>query len=53
MAAFGKEGVQRVIDILRAELEIAMGLAGVPNLAAINSSLVRRAWDPPADMAPA
>jgi len=53
LAAFGKEGVQRVIDILRAELEIAMGLAGVPNLAAINSSLVRRAWDPPADMAPA
>jgi 4-hydroxymandelate oxidase len=50
LAAFGKEGVQRVIDILRAELEVAMGLAGVPNLAAINSSLVRRAWDPPAGM---
>jgi len=48
LAAFGREGVQRVIDILRAELEIAMGLAGVPNLAAINSSLVRRAWEPPA-----
>ena len=48
LTAFGKEGVQRVLDILRAELKLAMGLAGVPNLAAINSSLVRRAWEPPA-----
>jgi isopentenyl diphosphate isomerase/L-lactate dehydrogenase-like FMN-dependent dehydrogenase len=48
LAAFGREGVQRVIDMLRAELEIAMGLAGVPNLAAVNSSLVRPAWEPPA-----
>ncbi len=46
LAAFGKEGVQRVIDILRGELVVAMGLAGVPNLAAINSSLVCRAWEP-------
>ena len=48
LAAFGREGIQRVIDMLRAELEIAMGLAGVPNLAAVNSSLVRPAWEPPA-----
>ena len=47
LTAFGKEGLQRVIDILRGELVMAMGLAGVPNLAAIDSSLVRRAWDPP------
>jgi isopentenyl diphosphate isomerase/L-lactate dehydrogenase-like FMN-dependent dehydrogenase len=48
LTAFGKEGLQRVIDILRAELVLAMGLAGVPNLAAIDSSLVCRAWEPPA-----
>jgi 4-hydroxymandelate oxidase len=47
LSAFGKEGVQRVIDILRGELVVAMGLAGVPNLAAINSSLACRAWEPP------
>jgi 4-hydroxymandelate oxidase len=47
LTAFGKEGLQRVIDILRGELVMAMGLAGVPNLAAIDSTLVRRAWDPP------
>ena len=46
LSAFGKEGVQRVIDILRGELVVAMGLAGVPNLAAINSSLARPAWEP-------
>jgi 4-hydroxymandelate oxidase len=49
MTAYGKEGIQRVIDILRGELVTAMGLAGVPNLAAINSSLVCRAWEPPAE----
>jgi 4-hydroxymandelate oxidase len=47
LTAFGKEGLQRVIDILRAELVLAMGLAGVPNLAAIDSSLVCRAWELP------
>lgn len=51
LTAFGKEGLQRVIDILRAELVLAMGLAGVPNLAAINSSLVCRAWEPPSGVA--
>jgi 4-hydroxymandelate oxidase len=47
LAAFGQIGVQRVIDMLRAELVLAMGLAGMPNLASINRSLVRRAWEPP------
>jgi 4-hydroxymandelate oxidase len=47
LAAFGQIGVQRVIDLLRAELVLAMGLAGMPNLASINRSLVRRAWEPP------
>lgn len=46
LTAFGKEGVQRVIDILRGELVVAMGLAGVPNLAAINPGLACRAWEP-------
>lgn len=47
LAAFGQIGVQRVIDLLRAELVLAMGLAGMPNLASINRNLVRRAWEPP------
>jgi isopentenyl diphosphate isomerase/L-lactate dehydrogenase-like FMN-dependent dehydrogenase len=51
LAAFGKEGLQRVVDILRAELVLAMGLAGVSRLADIDSSLVCRAWEPPASAA--
>ncbi len=47
LAAFGHVGVQRVLDMLRAELVLAMGLAGVPSLASINRSLVQRAWVPP------
>ncbi len=41
LAAFGQPGVQRVIELLRTELALDMGLAGVPNLAAIDRSLVR------------
>jgi isopentenyl diphosphate isomerase/L-lactate dehydrogenase-like FMN-dependent dehydrogenase len=41
LAAFGGPGVERVIELLRTELALDMGLAGVPNLAAINRSLVR------------
>jgi 4-hydroxymandelate oxidase len=41
LAAFGQIGVQRVVDLLRAELVLSMGLAGKPNLAAIDRSLVR------------
>jgi 4-hydroxymandelate oxidase len=41
MAAFGQPGVERVIELLRTELALDMGLAGVPNLAAIDRSLVR------------
>ena len=41
LAAFGKVGVQRVIELLRAELVVSMGLAGTPNLASIQRSLVR------------
>lgn len=41
LAAFGQPGVERVIELLRTELALDMGLAGVPNLAAINRKLVR------------
>jgi isopentenyl diphosphate isomerase/L-lactate dehydrogenase-like FMN-dependent dehydrogenase len=41
LAAFGQRGVERVIELLRTELALDMGLAGVPNLAAINRKLVR------------
>jgi len=41
LAAFGQSGVERVIELLRTELALDMALAGVPNLAAIDRSLVR------------
>lgn len=42
LAAYGEAGVQRVIEILRVELENAMGLAGCPTVADIDSSMVVR-----------
>ena len=41
LAAFGQPGVERVIELLRTELALDMALAGVPNLAAIDRTLVR------------
>jgi 4-hydroxymandelate oxidase len=41
LAAFGQRGVERVLELLRTELALDMGLAGVANLAAIDKSLVR------------
>ena len=41
LAAFGQRGVERVIELLRTELALDMALAGVPNIAAIDRSLVR------------
>ncbi|MBM3804652.1 MAG: alpha-hydroxy-acid oxidizing protein [Acidimicrobiia bacterium] len=41
LAAFGQPGVERVITLLRTELALDMGLAGTPNIAAIERSLVR------------
>lgn len=41
MAAFGQRGVERVLELLKTELALNMGLAGVPNLAAIDRSLVK------------
>jgi isopentenyl diphosphate isomerase/L-lactate dehydrogenase-like FMN-dependent dehydrogenase len=45
LAAFGQVGVQRVIELLRAELKLSMALAGKPNIAAIDASLIK---NPPA-----
>lgn len=40
LAAFGQVGVQRVVELLQAELMVEMGEAGKPNLASIDRSLV-------------
>lgn len=41
LAAFGERGVTRVMQLLQTELALNMGLAGVPNIASIDRSLVR------------
>jgi isopentenyl diphosphate isomerase/L-lactate dehydrogenase-like FMN-dependent dehydrogenase len=41
LAVNGQEGVQHVLELLRAELKLAMALAGRPRLASIDRSLVR------------
>lgn len=41
LAAFGQVGVQRVIELLQAEFKLSMALAGKPNVAAIDSHLIR------------
>lgn len=43
LAVDGSDGVHRVLEILREELERAMKLSGKPSLANIDASLVRRA----------
>ncbi len=40
-------GVQRVVELLRAELVVSMGLAGKSNLASIDRSLVRLPGEKP------
>lgn len=40
LAADGSEGVQKVLEILRDELELTMALAGCPNLEIIDRSLL-------------
>jgi isopentenyl diphosphate isomerase/L-lactate dehydrogenase-like FMN-dependent dehydrogenase len=42
LGAFGRYGVDRVMKILDAELDIAMRQAGTPTLADINTSFIRR-----------
>ena len=41
LAAFGQEGVERVIEVLRTELALDMGLAGTPDIASITRDMVR------------
>jgi isopentenyl diphosphate isomerase/L-lactate dehydrogenase-like FMN-dependent dehydrogenase len=41
LAAFGDAGVQRVLEIMQAELMLAMAHTGRPNLASIDRTLVR------------
>jgi isopentenyl diphosphate isomerase/L-lactate dehydrogenase-like FMN-dependent dehydrogenase len=45
LAAFGAVGVQRVMEMIAAEFTVAMALAGAPNLAAINRTMVRLPWE--------
>jgi isopentenyl diphosphate isomerase/L-lactate dehydrogenase-like FMN-dependent dehydrogenase len=45
LMAFGAVGVQRVTELLHAELTVAMGLVGAPNLGAIKRSMVRLPWE--------
>jgi isopentenyl diphosphate isomerase/L-lactate dehydrogenase-like FMN-dependent dehydrogenase len=40
MAAFGQAGVEKVMEILRAELQVAMQLHGVQSLADLDRSFV-------------
>ena len=40
MAAFGQEGIEAVLDILRAELRLAMQLHGVSSLANLDLSFI-------------
>jgi 4-hydroxymandelate oxidase len=41
LASFGRTGVARVIELLRAELGADMGMAGVANISQIDRSFVR------------
>jgi 4-hydroxymandelate oxidase len=45
LSAFGQQGVERVLDILRAELQLSMRQCGTPTLASITRSTVTmREW---------
>lgn len=43
LAVQGQEGARHVLELLRAELELAMALAGRPTIASIDRSLIRYA----------
>jgi isopentenyl diphosphate isomerase/L-lactate dehydrogenase-like FMN-dependent dehydrogenase len=47
LAAFGAVGVQRVMELLAAELRVSMAIAGAPNLKAIHRNMVRLPWEDP------
>jgi isopentenyl diphosphate isomerase/L-lactate dehydrogenase-like FMN-dependent dehydrogenase len=46
LGAFGRDGVQRVVELLQGELRIALGLSGAGTLQALDRTFVRRAWKP-------
>ena len=41
LGAYGEPGARRVLDLLRSELAMAMGLCGKVNLAALDRKLLR------------
>jgi isopentenyl diphosphate isomerase/L-lactate dehydrogenase-like FMN-dependent dehydrogenase len=46
LAAFGQDGVQRVVELLHGELRIDLGLSGAGSLKALDRSFIRPAWKP-------
>jgi len=46
LAAFGQDGVQRVVELLHGELRIALGLSGAGTAKAVDRSFIRPAWKP-------
>jgi 4-hydroxymandelate oxidase len=44
LAAFGQDGVQRVVELLQGELRIDLGLSGAGTLKALDRSFIRPAW---------
>ena len=44
LAAFGQDGVQRVIELLHGELRTALALSGAGTMQAVNRSFIRPAW---------
>ena len=42
LAAFGQEGVERVLELFRAELTLTMRQCGIPNIAAITRAAILR-----------
>ena len=44
LAVAGRDGVRHVMEILRAELDIAMAIAGCPSISDVTADLVARRW---------
>ena len=42
LAAFGQEGVERVLELFRAELTLTMRQCGIPNIAGITRAAILR-----------
>jgi isopentenyl diphosphate isomerase/L-lactate dehydrogenase-like FMN-dependent dehydrogenase len=47
LAAFGAVGVQRVMELLAAEVLVSMAIAGAPNVSSINRNMVKLPWEEP------